>query len=154
MFLHSCSLIRQETFLIPSENAAEVGLDRIWNPKCTPLGGDEVNPIFTIPEDGFLCTSSARYSSYYRRSYYSVDEEGNRTMVKQSEKIRHEGTLTKKEPSLDKGQPDCNVTLDQFFYGSKEDLKENNPIFEDENFLTNYHPECRNTGVRMEKKKA
>lgn len=119
LFLQSCNLIRQEIFLIPSKMKSQWVSIEYGNPKCASLGGDEMNPIFNIPENGFLCTSSPRYSSFYQRRYYLVDENGIRTLVPQSEKIWREGTFAKKDPSLDKGQPDCNVVLHGFFMARK-----------------------------------
>ena len=150
-FFSSCNLIRKELYRIPSDMKPRWVSIEYGNAKCLPLEGDEMNPIFNIPKDGFLCTSSAPYTSFLQRKFVLVDDIGNVSLINKDDRISMEGTLSKKEPSLDKGQADCNVVLDEFFYGSKDDLKSNNPIFQDEEFLTHYHPECRNTGVTIKK---
>ena len=146
----SCG-IRQETYLIPAEMKPRWISIEYDNPKCPPLTGSELSQEFIIPESGYLCTSSPRYHGLFQRRYFLVDTDGRRTPLRTGEQIRQESVLSKDEPSLDERQPRCKVSLDQFFYGTKDDLKEESSIFRDEFFLSVYHPECRNTGVFVPK---
>lgn len=146
---------RKETFLISSEMKPQWVSIEYDNPKCEPLKDyNEKNLTINIPLSGFLCTSSPSYKGAYQRSYFLVDKKGNREILTDRENIRREGVLSKSEPSLDEGQPNCNVKLHQFYYGSEDEIRKEgaNPIFQDENFLVNYHPECRNTGTSFPKK--
>lgn len=153
LFLFQTFQIRQETFLIPSN------MKPLWvnveydNPKCPALDGTELKQEFVVPESGYICTSSSSYKGAYQRRFFLVDAEGNRTLLESKGNIWQQGVLSKDEPSLDKGQPRCKVSLNQFFYGKKDDLKSDNPIFQDETFLSEYHPECRRTGISVEAKK-
>jgi hypothetical protein len=152
LFLFQSCGIRQETYLIPADMKPRWINIEYDNPKCPTLNGTELSQEFVIPESGYICTSSPSYKSFYQRRFFLVDAQGKRTPLKAEGNIWQEGGLSKDEPSLDEGQPRCKVSLNQFFYGTKDDLKSNNPIFQDEDFLHNYHPECRNTGIRLQKK--
>jgi hypothetical protein len=117
------------------------------NPKCLPLKKGALGQEFVIPESGFMCTSSKVYTGWSQRKYFLVNEKGERTPLKVGEQIWREETLNVNEPSLDAGMPMCKVTAEEFFYGPKDKLKYENPIMEDETFLSKFHPECRNRGI-------
>jgi hypothetical protein len=87
-----------------------------------------------------------------QEKFYLVDEKGNQTLLKIDEQIFRHESLNVNEPSLDAGMPVCKVKAGEFFYGPKEKLTYNNPIMEDEAFLSKYHPECRNRGVVYKKR--
>ena len=146
----SCG-IRQETYLIPADMKPRWISIEYGNPKCPPLSGSDLSKEIAIPESGFLCTSNPRHNGPFQRRYFLVDTYGARTPLRIGEQIRRESVLSKDEPSLEEGQPRCKVFLDQFFYGTRDDLKEGSSIFRDELFLK-YRPECRSTGTSLPKK--
>jgi hypothetical protein len=153
MFLfQSCGFFRVETYLIPADMKPRWINIEYDNPKCPPLNGSKLSQEFVIPESGFICTSSPAYNGWFQRKFFLVDAKGKRTQLKEEGNIWQEGVISKDEPSLDEGQPRCKVSLTQFFYGTKDDPMGNNPIFQDEDFLRDYHPECRNTGIQSQKK--
>jgi hypothetical protein len=143
----ACDSFRVETYLIPTKMKPQWITIEYKNPKCHPLKKSSFSQEFIIPESGFICTSDSQYEGWSYRRYFLVNEKGERTPLKIGEHIWREGTMYVNEPSLDEGQPQCNVTADEFFYGSKEDLTYENPIMGDEIFLKEYHPECRNRGT-------
>ena len=139
--------IRQETWLIPVDMQPGWVSIEYDNPKCQILNGTALSQEFVVPKTGYLCTSSPLQKGPFQRKYFLMGADGQLTPLSVGKDIWREGVLSKDEPSLDKGLPRCNVSLDQFFYGSKDDLKEESSIFQNEIFLRDYHPECRNTGT-------
>ena len=150
-WIQACGLFRVETYLIPAKMKPQWITIEYENPKCHSLKGSLFSQEFVIPESGFLCTSDSLYKGWSQRRYFLVNEKGVRTPLKIREHIWREGTLYVNVPSLDDGQPQCKVTAEEFFYGSKDDLTHENPIMENEIFLKEYHPECRNRGARIKK---
>lgn len=120
------------------------------NPKCPTLEKNESVLVLPIPESGYVCMSNSGPEDLFQRSYFLMGLGGERTPLTPREQIFQEAVLSKDEPSLDEGFPVCKVSLHQFFYGKKGDLKESNPIFFDEAFLK-IHPECRRTGHSVKK---
>jgi hypothetical protein len=140
----ACGPLRVHTYLIPAKIEPHWITIEYDNPKCAPLKEGTFGREFVIPESGFLCTSSSMYTGWHREKYYSVDVNNNRVALQADERIfRREGFNINK-PSLDAGMIVCKVTGEEFFYGPKEKLTNENPIMQDEDFLTQYHPECRN----------
>jgi hypothetical protein len=77
-----------------------------------------------------------------------VDENSNRTALRTDERIFRRESFNINQPSSDAGNV-CKVTGEEFFYGPKEKLTYENPIMQDENFLTRYHPECRHRAITV-----
>lgn len=145
--LMACSLLRIHTYLIPAKMAPRWITIEYDNPKCAPLRETAFGREFVIPESGFLCTSSAMYEGWHREEYYLVDENNNRIALRVDERIFRRGSFTIKQPSTEPGMNVCNLTGEEFFYGPKEKLTYENPIRQDEGFLTQYHPECRSREI-------
>ncbi len=83
------------------------------------------------------------YRGWHREQYYSVDKNNNRAALRIDERILRREAFNINEPSSGPGRAVCKVTGEEFFYGPKEKLTYENPIRQDESFLTQYHPECR-----------
>jgi uncharacterized protein (DUF169 family) len=142
----ACGPLRVHSYLIPSKIEPHWITIEYDNPKCAPLKEGAFGREFVIPESGFLCTSSSMYTGWHREKYYSVDGNNNRTALQTDERIFRRESLAERKFSSDAGMVVCKVTGDEFFYGPKEKLTSENPIMEDENFLTS-HPECRHRGI-------
>jgi len=119
------------------------------NPKCAPLEETSSGREFVIPESGYLCTSSAMYMGWHREKFYAVDERNSRTPIEVDKRILRPESFNVNEPSLDAGMPACKVTAEEFFFGSRDKLTHENPIMQDEDFLSHYHPECRHKGTTI-----
>ena len=145
LFLFQSCQIRQEIFLIPANMKPLWASVEYDNPKCPALNGTELKQEFLVPESGYICTSSSNYKGAYQRRFFLIDADGKRTPLKTEGNIWQQAVLSQDNPSRDEGQPDCKVSVSQFFYGTKDDLKSNNPIFQDEK-LFEVHPECINVG--------
>ncbi len=150
LFFQSCG-IRQEVFLIPANMKPRWISVEYDNPKCPKLDGSELSQEFVVPESGYICTSSPSYKGAYQRRFFLIDAEGKRTPLKIEGNIWRQGVYSQDNPSRDEGQSNCKVSVSDFFYGTKDDLKSNNPIFQDEKFLE-IHPECKNVGTVYPKK--
>ncbi len=113
------------------------------NPKCPPATETECNQEFVVPESGFVCTSTPDNKGWwYADNYFLVDKDGKRTLLNY-EDIWQKGTISLDQPALETGTGKCKVTLSQFFYGKQTDVRSTNTIFQNEDFLNNYHPQCK-----------
>ena len=148
-WLMACGLLRVHTYLIPAKMAPRWITIEYENPKCAPLRETAFGGEFVIPESGFLCTSSAMYTGWHREEYYLVDENNNRTALRVDERIFRRESFNINELSSEPGMAVCKLTVEEFFYGPKEKLTYENPIRQDESFLTQYHPECRRRDMRV-----
>jgi hypothetical protein len=142
-WLMACGLVRVHTYLIPAKMAPRWITIEYDNPRCAPLWETAFGREFVIPESGFLCTSSVMYKGWHREQYYLIDENNNQTALRVDERIFRRESFHINEPSSQPGMAVCNLTGEEFFYGPKEKLAYENPIRQDESFLTQYHPECR-----------
>jgi hypothetical protein len=134
--------IQIETYLIPVKMQSRWITIEYDNPNCPPLNENDSGREVAIPGSGFLCTSSPRYMGWHRTKYYFVDESKRRTALRAPEFIhRREGFILKYLSSVP-GDPACDVTGEEFFYGPKEKLTYENPIAKDKDFLK-LHPSCR-----------
>lgn len=133
----------KDTYLIPESTKPQWLNIEFENPKCTATDGNECSREYVFPESGFFCTSGPKQKGWYSKEFFLVDSDGNRTPLDPSGNIWKEGTLSKDELALETGKGRCHVTLYQFFYGKRADIKPINPIFQNEDFLNNYHPECK-----------
>ncbi|MCU1264556.1 MAG: hypothetical protein JWM21_874 [Acidobacteria bacterium] len=88
-------------------------------------------------------------TGWYCDKYYLVDENNNRIALQTDERIFRRGSFKINQPSSDAGMIVCKVTGEEFFYGPKEKLTSENPIMQDETFLTRYHPECRHRDITV-----
>lgn len=135
-------LVTVHTYLIPAKLKHEWITIEYENPRCPQLQDGVWGREFTIPESGYLCTSSSLYTGWHRTKYYAVDANGVQTAVGEDE-IHREGMTGVVMSSLAPGAvPTCNVKhLATFFYGSQEKLTAENTPNKNEYFLQ-YHPEC------------
>jgi Family of unknown function (DUF6843) len=147
--LMACGPLRVHTYLIPANIEPRWITIEYNNPKCAPLKESTFGREFVIPESGFLCTSSHMYTLWHRDKYYLVNENNNRTAVQTDERIFRRESFNINQPSSDAGMTACKVTGEEFFYGPKEKLTYENPIMQDENFLTRYHTECRHRDITV-----
>jgi hypothetical protein len=138
----ACGFLRTEKYLLSAKMKPRWITIEYENPKCPPIKRGMFGQEFIIPESGFLCTSSSQYMGWHKRNYFLVDERGTRSVLKNGESIWRESNGEFTKLSFPNERQPCRIKHEQFFYGSKSDLTYDNPIMEDKNFLSNYHPEC------------
>lgn len=134
--------ITVHTYLIPAKMRPGWITIEYGNSKCPPLKESGLRRELAIPESGFLCTSSSSYQGWRREEYYLVGEHNRRTALETDRWIHRRGSFRTREVSSVSDTSHCDVSGEQFFFGPIEELKSENPIMSDENFLK-LHPECR-----------
>jgi hypothetical protein len=149
----ACGPLSLHTYLIPADTEPGWVTIEYSNPNCPPLEDGVLGRQFLIPKTRYLCTSTPMYEGRHRIKFFLV-ENHNQTPIREDEQIFRHGTSVWHEPSLDKELPDCDVEVEEFFYGPKEKLMliPNNPIKQDEEFLK-LHPGCRRSGTITESTK-
>jgi hypothetical protein len=140
MLLQGCGTTHVHTYLIPAKMEPRWITIEYNNPKCEPLKETASERQLTIPESGFLCTSSPKHTGWHQEKFYLVDG-NNRTSIQIEERIFRRESFNIKETSSASNMPACNVMGEEFFYGPKEKLTYENPIKEDKSFLDR-HVEC------------
>ncbi len=141
-------MFRTQSYLLPASLKPRWITIEYENPNCPPLVDGVFSQEIVIPQSGFLCTSSSMYSGWHKRNYFSVNEQGERTLLKTQEQIWGESSFSRAKELLPDGKERCSFKGEQFFYGSKGEVTENNPIMEDEAFLQ-YHSDCKDWGVEI-----
>lgn len=141
--------IQIETYLIPVKMQSRWITIEYDNPNCPPLNENDSGREVAIPRSGFLCTSSPRYMGWHRTEYYLVDESKRRIALRTPEFIHRREGFNLRYLSSVPGDPGCDVSGEEFFYGPKERLTYENPIVKDEGFLK-LHPSCRQARGRYQ----
>ncbi len=81
------------------------------------------------------------YEGWDQPKYFLVNEQGKRKPLTE-EQISSRSAFVRGKEILPNGEERCRFTGEQFFYGSKSEVTENNPIMDEEAFLQ-YHPDCK-----------
>ncbi len=134
-------VFRTQNYILPESMKPRWITIEYENPKCPRLTDGIFSQDIVIPQSGFLCTSSSMYTGWHQAKYFLVNEQGERKPIKE-ELIWGQSSFNRAKEILPGGTERCHFVGEQFFYGSKDELTENNPIMEEESFLQ-YHPDCR-----------
>ena len=81
------------------------------------------------------------YEGWHQPKYFLVNEQGERKPLTE-EQISSRSAFVRSKEILPNGEERCRCTGEKFFYGSKSEVTENNPIMDQEAFLQ-YHPDCK-----------
>lgn len=126
--------VRLQTYLLPSNLELGWVVIEYDNIKCPSLKEGGWWRELTIPESGYLCTSSPIEIGWTYNMYYLVDAQRERTRLTESEHIFAPSSMHINEAS-------CKIVAELFKYGSGKATNERTA------FVEEYHPECRNRGV-------
>lgn len=133
MLLYAVKPLRVQTYLLPSTLKPSWVIIEYDNQKCPALKEGRLWQEHTIPESGYLCTSSHSEEGLTYQRYYLVDEKGGRTRLAINDQIFQRRTIY-----LNPLNGTCKVTAEEFWYGPKDQI-----TTEDTALLENHHPECR-----------
>jgi hypothetical protein len=140
----SCGMTTSRNFLISASTKPKWINIEYGNPKCPTVEETACNQEFVVPESGFLCTSTPDNEGWwYTDNFFLVNNVGERTPIEKRKDIWLDGTLSVHQPALETGTGLCKVSLFQFFYGKQSEVRSMNTIFQNEDFLVNYHPQCK-----------
>ena len=134
--------LRTQNYILPENIKHRWITIEYQNPKCLPLSDGVFSQDIVIPESGFLCTSSSMYEGWHQPKYFLVNEQSERKPLT-GEQIRTPSAFSRGKKILPNGEDRCHFVGEQFFYGLKDEVTEDNPIMDEEAFLQ-YHPDCRN----------
>jgi hypothetical protein len=125
--------IRLKTYFLPASLKTGWVTIEYENPKCAPLREGRLWQEHVIPESGYLCTSSQRETGWSYTTYYLVQPNELRRLLR-DEEIFHEASI-----SFGTQKPECIVIASSFWYGPQGGI--DNQQF---TVLESLHPECTN----------
>ena len=118
------------------------GTDHGWvmieegHESCPPLPVGTLTTEVSIPASRAMCTSTVIYGGWVFVRYHLADSQGGRTQLKIGELIHRQTGFSRNE-----GAP-CHARGVQFYYGTKEELRQNPNYAPPPEYIAQYHPDC------------